>query len=99
VDEPAGPQVQDQVAQLMLRSRDLESELYTRASAPALGSTSSEQALLYGIADVDAQLNALYESGSPDRTERERLWRQRVMLLESLADVQRGQAVLRPAIY
>lgn len=98
-DEPNGPQVQDPVAQLMLRSRSLESELFSRASAPTLGSTSSEQALLYGIADVDAQLNALYETGSPDPAERERLWRQRVALLESLADVQRGQAVLRPAIY
>ena len=98
-DEANGPQVQDPVAQLMLRSRSLESELFTRASAPTLGSNSSEQALLYGIADVDAQLNALYETGSRDPAERERLWRQRVALLESLADVQRGQAVLRPAIY
>lgn len=98
-DEANGPQVQDPVAQLMLRSRSLESELFTRASAPTVGSTSSEQALLYGIADVDAQLNALYEAGSPDPVERERLWRQRVALLESLAEVQRGQAVLRPAIY
>jgi hypothetical protein len=94
-----GPQVSDPVAQLMLRSRRLESELMTRAAAPALGNTSSEQALLYGIADVDAQLNALYAAADVDPAERERLWRQRVMLLESLADVQRGQAVLRPAIY
>lgn len=94
-----GPQVSDPVAQLMLRSRRLESELFTRAAAPDLGGNSSERALLYGIADVDAQLNALYEAESPDADERERLWRQRVMLLESLADVQRGQAVLRPAIY
>lgn len=94
-----GPQVSDPVAQLMLRSRRLESELLTRAAAPALGDTSSEEALLYGIADVDAQLNALYAADDVDPAQRERLWRQRVMLLESLADVQRGQAVLRPAIY
>lgn len=94
-----GPQVSDPVAQLMLRSRRLESELMTRAAAPALGNTSSEEALLYGIADVDAQLNALYAADEVDPAERERLWQQRVMLLESLADVQRGQAVLRPAIY
>jgi len=94
-----GPQVVDPVAQLMVRSQRLESELFTRASAGALTATSGEQALLYGIADVDAQLNALYEADDADAAERERLWRQRVMLLESLADVQRGQAVLRPAIY
>ena len=94
----AGPQVTDPVGQLMLRSRRLEAELFTPATASA-GFSSSEQALLYGIAEVDAELNALYESGSPDPAERERLWRQRVTLLESLSDIQAGQAVLRPAIY
>jgi len=97
--DATGPQVRDPVAQLMLRSRRLESELLSRAAAPALNNTSSEEALLYGIADVDAQLNALYAADDVDPAQRERLWRQRVMLLESLADVQRGQAVLRPAIY
>lgn len=106
--EPAGtgPQVNDPVAQLMLRSQRLESQLLTRAAAPAVSNTRSEQALVYGIADVDAQLNELYETDAVDAAaqqrlgeERERLWRQRVVLLESLADVQRGQAVLQPAIY
>jgi hypothetical protein len=96
---PAGPQVSDPVAQLMLRSRNLESELFTRAAAPDLPGDSGERALLYGIADVDAQLNALYEAEPANPVERERLWRQRVVLLESLADVQRGQAVLQPAVY
>lgn len=95
----AGPQVQDPLAQLVLRSQRLESELVSRAAAPALTVTTSEEALVYGIADVDAQLNAMYESGAIDPAERERLWRQRVMLLESLAEVQRDRAVLRPAIY
>ncbi len=95
----AGPQVQDPLAQLVLRSQRLESELVSRAAAPALTITTSEEALVYGIADVDAQLNAMYESGAINPAERERLWRQRVMLLESLAEVQRDRAVLRPAIY
>lgn len=94
-----GPQASDPVAQLMLQSQRLESELLTRTNAPAVPTTSSEQALVYGIADVDSQLNEIYTSGKSDRGERERLWRQRVMLLESLADIQRSQAVLRPAIY
>lgn len=93
-----GPRVSDPVAELMLRSQHLESELFTRAGASTIGTT-SEEAMLYAIAEVDVQLNELYASDSPDAAERERLWRQRVMLLESLADVQRGQAVLRPAIY
>lgn len=94
-----GPQVSDPLAQLILRSQHLESELLTQAAAPAPGSSPTEQALVYGIADVDAQLNELYAAGSADPAARERLWRQRVMLLESLADVQRGEALLRPAIY
>lgn len=95
----SGPQVSDPVAGLMLRSQRLESELFTRAAAPAIPAGTGEQALVYGIADVDAQLNALYAAADIDPEKRERLWRQRVMLLESLADVQRGQAMLRPAIY
>lgn len=99
VTGPNGPQVADPVAQLILRSQRLESELLTRASAPAAQGTASERALVYGIADVDAQLNDLYAAGAADPQERERLWRQRVTLLESLTDEQRGQAVLTPAIY
>ncbi len=85
----------DPVGRLMLRSRNLESELFTRAG----GRSASEEALLYGIADVDARLGEIYASGSEDPEARERLWRERVTLLESLAEVQRGQAVMRPAIY
>jgi hypothetical protein len=96
---PNGPQVADPLAQLILRSQRLESEVLTRASAPTVPGTASERALVYGIADVDAQLNELYAAGAADPQERERLWRQRVTLLESLADEQRGQAVLAPAIY
>lgn len=97
--EATGPQIADPLAQLVLQSQRLESELLTRAAAPAVTASSGEQALLYGIADVDAQLNALYEAGQSDPAERERLWRQRVMLLESLAETQRSRAVLRPAVY
>ncbi|MDZ7668677.1 MAG: hypothetical protein U5Q16_04385 [Gammaproteobacteria bacterium] len=99
VQGPNGPQASDPVAQLILRSQRLESELLTQAAAPVPGGSPTEQALVYGIADVDAQLNELYAADSTDPEARERLWRQRVMLLESLADVQRGEAVLRPAVY
>jgi hypothetical protein len=99
VAEPqlSAPSVSDPVAELLLRSQRLESALLR--SAALTESSASERALLYGIADVDARLSALYESGEVDPEARERLWRQRVMLLESLADEQRGRAVLRPAIY
>lgn len=106
--EPAGTVAQpgEPLAQLMQRSQRLESELLSRAVAPAGNASSSEQALLFGIADVDAQLNELFDTTADDPADRERLWQererlwgQRVMLLEALADVQRGQAVLQPAIY
>ncbi len=101
--EPPSPgpaaQVADPVAHLMVQSRQLESQLFTRASASPAVTTPSEQALTLGIADVDDQLNELYRSGAADPDARERLWRQRVMLLESLAEVQRSEAILRPAIY
>lgn len=96
----AGVEVNDPLAPLVLRSQRLESELLSHASAAATGGvSSSEEALMFGIADVDAQLNALYEAERFDPAERERLWRQRVMLLESLAEAQRNQAMLRPAVY
>jgi hypothetical protein len=94
----AGPSVSDPVAQLVLRSQQLESGLLSPA-AVASGTSASERALLFAIADVDAQLSALYESDTVDPEQRERLWRQRVMLLESLADEQRGRASTRPAIF
>ncbi|MEZ5559261.1 MAG: hypothetical protein R3E86_12075 [Pseudomonadales bacterium] len=94
----AGPIVNDPVAQLMIRSQTLERQLLNPAAVAPM-EDQSIQALLYRIADVDSQLNAQYESDQPDPQEKERLWRERVALLESLSDVQRGQAVLRPAIY
>jgi len=88
------------LADLMSRSRSLQAELPVRGmQAGQFRSSSSEQALLYRIADVDAELIALYEAPQMDVERRERLWSRRVELLESLTDVQRGQAVLRPAIY
>jgi hypothetical protein len=99
--QAAGPSVSDPVAELLLRSQRLESALLRPAAVAE--SSASERALLYGIADVDIQLSTLYESAEGaagvDPEARERLWRQRVMLLESLADEQRDRAVLRSAIY
>jgi hypothetical protein len=88
------------LADLMSRSRALQGQLSARGMpASQFRSSSSEQALLYRIADVDAELVSLYEAPQMDVERRELLWGQRVDLLESLRDVQRGQAVVRPAIY
>ncbi|MDH3644784.1 MAG: hypothetical protein OES38_21945, partial [Gammaproteobacteria bacterium] len=85
---------------LMSRSRTLEAQLPARGlGAAQFTGNSSQQALMYRIADIDSELTRQYEAPRPDLARCETLWSQRVMLLESLADVQRGQAVVRPAVY
>ena len=97
---PAAP-----LSNLVLRSQQLESQVFypqVRNVVPAgqLSWNSSQQALLYRIADVDSELNSDVENQLPDALERERLWRQRVELLESLLEVQRRQKPsLRMALY
>lgn len=90
---------------LVLRSQRLESQVFyplTRSVLPAgqVAWNSSQQALLYRIADVDSELRLNYEEQMRDPRERERLWRQRVALLESLVEVQRRQKPsLRMALF
>ena len=55
-------------------------------------------AFRYRIADVDAQLSSIPE-GRLNQAEAQRLWGQRVALLESLAEVRRARAALQPAVY
>ncbi len=55
-------------------------------------------AFRYRIADVDSQLSAIPE-GRLNQEEAQRLWGQRVALLESLAEVRRARAALQPAVY
>lgn len=55
-------------------------------------------AFRYRIADVDSQLSSIPE-GRLNQEEAQRLWGQRVALLESLAEVRRARAALQPAVY
>ncbi len=55
-------------------------------------------AVRFRIADLDSQLSGMPE-GRLDQEETQRLWSQRVALLESLAEVRRARAVLQPAVY
>ena len=97
---PAAP-----LSDLVLRSQQLESQVFypqakRRVPTGQLAWNSSQQALLYRIADVDSELNRYYEDQLPDPQERERLWRQRVDLMECLAEFQRRQKPsLRMALY
>ena len=92
-----------QLAGLMNRSQELERSL--RGSSPltqASGQVTSTAAeppkptviefrLMGRLADVDTQIARLYEADEVDATERERLWTQRVSLLESLVAIRGGR--------
>ena len=91
-----------QLASLMNRSRELERRLQgvtplTRAAdvnvaaqAPTRQTSVVERQLMGRLADVDEQIALMFELGIQDPVQRERLWAQRVTLLESLVAV-RGE--------
>lgn len=58
----------------------------------------TERALRMRIADLDGQISGSAGAGL-NRQQAERLWGQRVALLESLAEVRRARATLQPAVY
>jgi hypothetical protein len=93
-----------QLAGLMNRSRELELRLrgvqplapasdVLPADAEAVAAPSPVERQLMGrLADVDTQIARMFESGIQDPQLRERLWAQRVSLLESLVAVRGGQS-------
>ncbi len=86
---------QASVAELISESQRLEQRLRALPLQGAYGDTG--RALTYRIADVDGALNALYARDIGDGAERARLLQRRVVLLQSLVEVEsqdRG-AVLR----
>ena len=74
------------------RSRQLEPITQSYDADPVAS------AFRYRIADVDSQLSSIPE-GRLNQEEAQRLWGQRVALLESLAEVRRARAALQPAVY
>lgn len=86
------PVESDAIRLLRERSRVLE-PITQRYNADPVAS-----AFRYRIADVDAQLSSIPE-GRLNQAEAQRLWGQRVALLESLAEVRRARAALQPAVY
>lgn len=77
---------------LQARSRQLDPITHSYRSDPVIS------AFRYRIADVDSQLSSMPE-GRLNQQEAQRLWGQRVALLESLAEVRRARAALQPAVY
>lgn len=88
------PRSEDALRALRERSRQLE----PIAQQVGPGSDPVASAFRYRIADVDSQLSGMPE-GRLNHAEAQRLWGQRVELLESLAEVRRARAALQPAVY
>ena len=91
----AASTAQASVAELIAESQRLEQRLRALPFEGVYGTTG--RALSYRIADVDGALNALHAQDIGDGAERARLLQRRVVLLQSLVEVEsqdRG-AVLR----
>ena len=89
---------QASVAELIAESQRLEERLRTLPFQGAYGATG--RALAYRIADVDGALNALHAQDIGDSTERAQLLHRRVVLMESLVEVEsqdQGTALRRVA--
>ena len=84
-------------AALVNRSQRLES-LLSRASQPVFRDA-AQQAIKYRLADLDAELDRYAYGERQGPAARQLLWRQRVELLESLAQARRLQAVAQAAVY
>ncbi|MDE0453069.1 MAG: hypothetical protein OXI90_15050 [Gammaproteobacteria bacterium] len=89
---------QASITDLIAESQMLEERLRSMPFHGAYGDTG--RVLAYRIADVDGALNAMYLQDVDDSDERARLLHQRVVLLQSLVEVEsqdRGAAILRAA--
>ena len=86
------PVESEAIRALRERSRQLEPITQSYDADPVAS------AFRYRIADVDSQLSSIPE-GRLNQEEAQRLWGQRVALLESLAEVRRARAALQPAVY
>lgn len=81
------------LASLMDRSQSLEAVARLPVVRSADATASSREALLFRIGELDAEINGLIEQESLNPMLKERLWRQRVELLETLLAVQQDQVM------
>lgn len=81
----------DTMGALIDRSQRLEAVARLPVARAIDGQERSRQALLYRIADLDAELNSLIEEEPMDPVLKEKLWQQRVELLETLVAIQQDQ--------
>jgi hypothetical protein len=80
------------LASLMAQSQQLERRVARRGANENGEWGSSRRALVYRIADLDRELAPLSIDPSRDPVRAEQLWRQRVALMQSLAELDRADA-------
>jgi hypothetical protein len=87
VEPPAGA-----LASLMAQSQQLERRVARHGAPEDAAWSASRRALVYRIADLDRELAPLSIDPSRDPVRAERLWRQRVGLMQSLTELDRAAA-------
>lgn len=97
--DAATPAMSSSISALIGRSQQLEAVARLPVSSTGDRPARSRQALLYRIADLDAELNALIEEEPMNPELKEQLWRQRVQLLETLVAVQQEQMADAAGLY
>jgi len=80
------------LATLMAQSQQLERRVARHGTPESVEWGASRRALVYRIADLDRELAPLSIDPSRDPVRAERLWRERVALMQSLAELDRADA-------
>jgi len=88
---PAAAPVTD-LASLMAQSQQLERRVARHGTPESAEWGASRRALVYRIADLDRELAPLSVDPTRDPRRAETLWRQRVALMQSLAELDRVDA-------
>ncbi len=78
------------LASLVDRSRRLEEAVQSQVVSAGAEPSRAQRALMFRIADLDAELSSLQQEAMHPEL-KERLWRQRVALLETLMEIQHFQ--------
>lgn len=83
------------IASLVTQSQQLERRVARQGTSARKAEWDGRRALVYRIADLDRELAPLSIDPSRDPARAETLWRQRVALMQSLAELDRIDALRR----
>jgi hypothetical protein len=86
---PQGRQPTHGIAALVAQSQQVEQRI---AAQPAAAQNNGRAALIYGITELDCELAPLSIEPARDPQRAEQLWRTRVRMLETLAELDRADA-------